>query len=577
MILYRPVGTAELELIHKSGDKEFPPRLPEQPIFYPVLNEQYACEIAEKWNAKTGDGFGYVTRFEIDDAYGSQFEVHTVGNHIHQELWVPAESLTEFNAHIKGVISVIKIYYETKIMAMRKGNKTKHSRQFRQYLKRGHGRCFVVLKSTTDVENYREDVLWGCLNGFAFDAQCEGSRAAYIYRLVCLLPDREAFVPAISDKFLSLNTRKSWEHLHFSELLSFFAEDGSKLAEKTLREKYNDLYNKMIAKKWFGLVDFEKECLEYLAIIFGLRNINGWIDVASDLGKLAIANDHYRNQFCFDWFLFYSRDKYTEKRLLNLLEKKKSTSKSLSVFYDLYVSEIKAEKERYESRSQETDTVPAVEKLIEDSQNGQLIRRDAIRFRRQADADEKKRLAEKLEKENDPEKKADLLTVFFSTDYPGSKSKLIEYTESANANLRENAIEVFISSRGSEIVSHALALLKQKKNQYAALCALIVNYKSDYKSLILDELKTGKLSDEELHKIVMTINSVKDNAIHLPREFFDFAYEYSPCACCREHIVYYMSKHGWLTDEIINECVFDCNNQISKFVGRYYKSRIDDY
>ena len=48
MILYRPVGTAELELIHKSGDKEFPPRLPEQPIFYPVLNEQYACEIAEK-------------------------------------------------------------------------------------------------------------------------------------------------------------------------------------------------------------------------------------------------------------------------------------------------------------------------------------------------------------------------------------------------------------------------------------------------------------------------------------------------------------------------------------------------
>jgi len=79
MILYRPVGTAELELIHKSGDKEFPPRLPEQPIFYPVLNEQYACEIAEKWNTKTGDGFGYVTRFEIDDAYISQFEVRTVG------------------------------------------------------------------------------------------------------------------------------------------------------------------------------------------------------------------------------------------------------------------------------------------------------------------------------------------------------------------------------------------------------------------------------------------------------------------------------------------------------------------
>ena len=246
---------------------------------------------------------------------------------------------------------------------------------------------------TTDIEKYREDVLWGCLNGFAFDAQCEGSRGAYLYRLVCLFPDRESFVPAITEKYLSLNTRKSWEHLHFSELLSYFAEDGCEIAEKTLREKYKNIYNEMIAKKRFGLVDFDRECLEYLAIIFGLRNINSWIDVASDLGKLAIANNHYRNHFGFDWFLFYSRDKYTEKRLLNLLKKKKSTSESLSVFYDLYVSEIKAEKERNESRSQKTDTVPPVEKLLEDSQNGQLVRRDAIRFRRQADADEKKRLA----------------------------------------------------------------------------------------------------------------------------------------------------------------------------------------
>ena len=460
-----------------------------------------------------------------------------------------------------------------KIMTMNK-DKTINSQQFRQYLKRGQGRCFVVLKSAADVEKYRKDILWGCLNGFAFDAQCEGSRAAYLYRLVCLFPDRESFVPAITEKYLSLNTRKSWEHLHFSELLSYFAEDGSELAEKALRKKYNDLYKKMIAKKRFGLVDFDRECLEYLAIIFGLRNITSWIDVASDLGKLAIASNHYKKQFDFDWFLYHSNEQYTEKRLLQLLEKKKAASESLSVFCDLYVSEINAEKERNETRKSETAIVPSVEKLVEESQNGQIKRIDAIRFRRQSDVDEKIRLAKELEKENDPEKKADLLTVFFSTDYPGSKSKLIEYTESKNANLRENATRVIVSSKGSEIVSHALALLKQKTNRYAALCALIVNYKNKYKSLILDELKTGKLSDDELHGIVIAINSAKDNEVNLPREFFEFAYDQSPCACCREHIVYYMSKHGWLNDEIINECVYDCNNEISHFVGRYYKSRI---
>ena len=58
MVLYRPVGTAELRLIEESGWREYPPRLPEQPIFYPVLEEGYAAEIASRWNAKTGDGKG---------------------------------------------------------------------------------------------------------------------------------------------------------------------------------------------------------------------------------------------------------------------------------------------------------------------------------------------------------------------------------------------------------------------------------------------------------------------------------------------------------------------------------------
>ena len=110
MILYRPVGAAEMALIAESGCKAFPPRLPEQPIFYPVLNEAYACEIAEKWNAKRDGGRGYVTRFAIDDAFAARFEVHTVGSRSHQELWVPAEELPRFNQNILGRIEVIRVF-----------------------------------------------------------------------------------------------------------------------------------------------------------------------------------------------------------------------------------------------------------------------------------------------------------------------------------------------------------------------------------------------------------------------------------------------------------------------------------
>lgn len=80
MRLYRPVGTKEIALIKESAYKAFPPRLPEQPIFYPVLNERYATEIASDWHVRFNeDHKGYVTEFDIDDEYGAGFEIHQVG------------------------------------------------------------------------------------------------------------------------------------------------------------------------------------------------------------------------------------------------------------------------------------------------------------------------------------------------------------------------------------------------------------------------------------------------------------------------------------------------------------------
>jgi hypothetical protein len=111
--LFRPVGPDELALIKISGWLQFPPRLPEQPIFYPVLTEEYASQIARDWNAKES-GVGFVTRFRIDASFLSRYSVHTVGTSMHQELWVPAEELAEFNRHIVGTIEVIAEYRSDK-------------------------------------------------------------------------------------------------------------------------------------------------------------------------------------------------------------------------------------------------------------------------------------------------------------------------------------------------------------------------------------------------------------------------------------------------------------------------------
>lgn len=110
--LYRPVGKSELVLIEATGFKEFPPRLPEQPIFYPVTNEEYATQIARDWNAKMNtDKAGFVTRFEVSQAYLDKFERQVVGGSEHEEYWIPAEDLPEFNSNIVGLIEVISEFH----------------------------------------------------------------------------------------------------------------------------------------------------------------------------------------------------------------------------------------------------------------------------------------------------------------------------------------------------------------------------------------------------------------------------------------------------------------------------------
>jgi tetratricopeptide (TPR) repeat protein len=111
MILYRPVGLPELELIYDSGMRVFPARLPQQPIFYPVLELEYARQVASDWNVKSGQHAGYVTQFKVEDSYISAFEKHRVGGTRYQEFWIPAEEVEEFNRHITGHIKVLEGYF----------------------------------------------------------------------------------------------------------------------------------------------------------------------------------------------------------------------------------------------------------------------------------------------------------------------------------------------------------------------------------------------------------------------------------------------------------------------------------
>jgi hypothetical protein len=109
IVLYRPVGPQELELIAATGWKRFPPRLPEQPIFYPVDNEEYARQIARDWNVQSS-GSGYVLRFSLPASFMEQYPVRQVGAAVHREYWIPAEDLEKMNDSIVGTIELLAAY-----------------------------------------------------------------------------------------------------------------------------------------------------------------------------------------------------------------------------------------------------------------------------------------------------------------------------------------------------------------------------------------------------------------------------------------------------------------------------------
>ena len=108
--LWRPVGPAELELIKASDMTAFPPRLPEQPIFYPVTTESYAIKIARDWNVRAS-GAGYVTRFEVRRDFLDHYAVQEAGGREHCEYWIPAKDLDDFNRAIVGKIEVVKEFH----------------------------------------------------------------------------------------------------------------------------------------------------------------------------------------------------------------------------------------------------------------------------------------------------------------------------------------------------------------------------------------------------------------------------------------------------------------------------------
>ena len=451
-----------------------------------------------------------------------------------------------------------------------------NKKDFKTYMLQGRGACALVLQGEKNIEKYKDIVLWGCLHNLSYDTQCEGVRAEYVYNLTTYFGDDEYFVAPIIRAFTSLANRKDYLFQHFCTLLSLFAKNGNTNAKLALLQKYEQLYSELLHKRSFKAYDFERDNFQHFCIILLPSCNEDFIcKMMRDLGHLFKENPHYDGDE-FDWLCF-SIEKHLGKRKFDqILKRDSQCCEDVKCFYENYLPLIK-KREENKRRPIQKSQVPSADAIKEEiAITARIAPISRVRFSRHADATARKQLAEAAVTESDLDKKAELLSLFYHHEFPLSHEIVIAYTNSAHERLREVSLGVLKNCQSKVVHDYALLLLKKEQHKEYALEMLLQNYTLSDKAFLLDVLYALDVSYEEesgWHSIGFKILDLFKSGKKLTKEFLLYVYNTTLCSCCRDRAVRTLAKHRWLTKEIIEECRFDSNDRIVKYINRYYPQK----
>ena len=440
---------------------------------------------------------------------------------------------------------------------------------FKHYMLAGHGRAFGLL--CDNKEEFREIVLYGCLNDIAFDMQCEGSRGWFMYNLALQYEDYDYFLTRAIEKFLSADVNTDWHIIcHLCDFIDYFASDnGDAHAKNAIDRKYDELYALIMTIKFSDKASKIADSYEYLAITIMQRgDFDRTLRIYQDMGAYFIRRKRAYDEelkWTFKWFFDVSDDEYGEAFVEQQLDENSKNSKEIARFKRVMTA---ADKE-YTGNS--FAVAHTAQEFIEKSEKTFVTRGDIVHFSRKADDSEKLKLAQAVLAEEDLDKKAKLLNAFtfHHSVFPMNPQSVIEYAKSDNKALRDTALSALSYLRADRVHDFAATMLKESFST-EVLEILVYNYQEWDKEFILQQLKEMAIDLDDTsgwHGIVMQILHT-DDKISLPNEFLTFIYEKSLCSCCRERAVEKMKNRNLLTDRMISECKWDCNREIRSEVEK---------
>lgn len=424
-------------------------------------------------------------------------------------------------------------------------------KEFKAAMLRGLGRCVIAVRQ--EPEKYRDLVLWACKRNYAYDAQSEGTRSWYTYTMANAYPDKETFISATAETLKKYRPNGSWDLLHLSELLMFFAMDGYESARKALEEKYREVLAGMFARKRRpNRVFHQLSDLEQLGLVLAADS-KSFLRIARDFGRLYREKD-YLQDGDFAWFFASKGDRYRKA-----MERAAKKDEDIAGFLRReQASIVRMEASRLQRKA-----------LPPEQRKGIVLSRWLAK---KNDPEMMERYACAYRAETQPEARAEALEAFCFCPYPGDPQPVIEDTQSPCEALQNTAWRALEHLRHPSVRSFALGNAADGIHTPGNFGLLVTNYLPQdaqlLEKLLYERITAGDW--DGVHAAGMDIYRAfdKDSGIPHPKHLLPLLYEYTPCSFCRESAITYMAVHRMLTKGILEECLFDSNDDIRRYAAK---------
>lgn len=432
------------------------------------------------------------------------------------------------------------------------GNMTK--KEFKEAMLRGLGRCVIAVQK--EPEKYRDLVMWACKRNFAYDAQSEGTRSWYTYTMANAYPDKETFINTAAEALKKYRPNGSWDLLHLSEILMFFAMDGYESARKALEEKYQEVLTGMFARKRRpNRVFHELSDLEQLGLVLAVDS-KSFLRIAGDFGRLY-REKKYMYAGDFAWF-FSSKGGQFRKNM----EAAAQREENIACFLQRESADIAAREEQWEQRKAsfpEGLTGVRLSRWLANKADQETVEQYVLAYREQVQ----------------PEMRAEALMAFSCCSYPDDPYSIIEDIQSNCEELQNAAWRALENIRHPAVRAFALNNIANGIRTPENFALLATNYVPEDEEImeeLLQELITKKDWDS-FHAAGMDVYRAfrEGSGIPHPKHLLPILYEYNPCSFCRESALVHLSKHRMLTQEMLEECQFDSNDDIRKMAAKRLK------